>query len=162
MINLREIKIEDTAFIVEQLNKLDVIEYLTSRIPYPYIEKDAYEWIAGLNENNIIWAVEFNGVMAGIIGVNQGEFEYKYNGEIGYWLSQEVWGKGLATKAIQEMTNYIFNQTEMLRLSANVFSPNKASMIALEKNGYELEAIHKKSAHKHDKFFNMHLYVKRK
>jgi len=157
---LRELKSEDNRALVKHLNNKQVIKYLTSRIPYPYTDKDATWWIEIGSQEDITRAIEVDGELAGIIGITQGENQHSRCAEIGYWLGEEYWGKGYATQAITELTNFIFVSTEIVRIFAPVFEPNKASMRALEKSGYQLEGILKKRVFKDGVFYNEHIFAK--
>ena len=56
--------------------------------------------------------------------------------EIGYWLGEAVWGKGIATAAVQALTYYGFKTFGLTRIFAVPFANNPASMRMLEKAGY--------------------------
>ena len=77
-----------------------------------------------------------------------------------YWLAEHHWGKGIASEATSKMTDYVFAETEIVRIAALVYSPNTASMKVLEKCGYRLEAIRQKAGFKHGVFLDEHAFVK--
>ncbi|MHC4856890.1 MAG: GNAT family N-acetyltransferase, partial [Planctomycetota bacterium] len=83
-----------------------------------------------------------------------------YSAEIGYWIAEDHWGRGIGTEAVTKMTVYVFSEMKTVKLSAPVYSPNKASMRVLEKCGYTLEAIHRKAIFKNDEFLDEHVFVK--
>jgi RimJ/RimL family protein N-acetyltransferase len=142
------------------LNNKNVTKFLTSRIPQPYSINDADWWVNVGSKEGITKAVEVNGKYVGTIGVTAGQFERNRSAEIGYWLEEHSWGKGIATEALMKMTEYIFTKTNIVRLYAPVFSPNKASMRVLEKCSYQLEGILKKSIIKNGTFVDEYLYAK--
>ncbi|WP_165872220.1 GNAT family N-acetyltransferase [Tenacibaculum sp. M341] len=76
------------------------------------------------------------------------------NAEIGYFISKKFWGKGLATKAVKKMTEYAFENFDIVRIVAGVFDFNKSSMKVLEKNGYYLEFIRKNAVIKNGKIID--------
>ena len=161
MIKLRDFLNSDSDSIALHANNFNVSQYMASRMPYPYTKDDAMWWIeTGSKADGLNRAIDLNGECIGVIGVRFGEQEHQFSAEIGYWLAEIFWGKGLATEAVKTMTDYIFSETEIVRLSAPVFSPNIASMKVLEKCGYSLEAIHRNAAFKHDAFMDEHLFVK--
>lgn len=161
MIELREFSKNDIDSIAGHANNFNVSRYLTSRMPYPYTTKDAEWWIeTGSKEFGLNRAIDLDGECIGVIGVFFGKLEYQYSAEIGYWIGEQFWGKGIATEALSKMTNDVFSDTEIIRLTAPVFSPNKASMRVLEKCGYNQEAVHCKAVFKHGEFFDEHIYVK--
>jgi RimJ/RimL family protein N-acetyltransferase len=121
---------------------------------------DAKKWLdmAGENTQDVILALEVKGEAAGGIGLHTLKDVYRYNGEIGYWLSQEHWGKGIMSEAVGAMVEYAFTRTRLLRLFACIFENNPASMRVLEKNGFRPEAIHRKAVMKEGKLMDEHLY----
>lgn len=160
MINLREYRDSDIPLLVEYLNNPRVTQYLTSSIPEPYTEADATWWVSEGSKSSIVKAIECDGVFVGTIGVQPGSFERAHTGEIGYWLGEVHWGKGLATQAISTMTNTIFETTDIIRLFAPVFAPNEASQRVLVKCGYHREAVQEKASFKHGVFYDSHVYVR--
>ena len=113
----------------------------------------------GSKEQGLNFAIDFEGTCIGVIGVRFGENEYQYSAEIGYWIAEEHWGKGIGTEAVAKMTDHVFSQGKIIRLSASVRSPNKASMRILEKNKYILESVQKKAVYKNNEFMDEHIYV---
>ncbi|WLD57220.1 GNAT family N-acetyltransferase [Salinispirillum sp. LH 10-3-1] len=160
MINLREYRDSDIPLFVEYLSNPRVTRYLTSSIPESYSEADARWWVNEGSKDSIVKAIEYDGVFVGTIGVKPGSFERAHCGEIGYWLGEAHWGKGIATQAISAMTDTMFQTTKMVRLFAPVFAPNEASKRVLVKSGYHEEAVQEKACFKHGVFYNSHIYVK--
>jgi len=157
---LRDLKQQDVELLVVFLNNSKVTKYLTSRIPQPYSCQDAECWVNTGSKEGITKAIDIDGKLAGIIGVSIGEYENSRSAEIGYWLAEQYWGKGIATKVLTQMTNDIFSNTEIVRLFAPVFSPNIASMHVLKKCGYLQQGIFKKALFKNDEYFDGHLFEK--
>ena len=157
---LREFEVGDSEALVDLLGNPNVSRFLSSRIPYPYTDQDAAWWISTGSSHGYIRAIVDNDLLLGCIGVETGEFEESRSGEIGYWLGEAHWGKGVATKAVGLVTQHIFEHTELIRLVAPVFSPNLASMRVLEKCGYKLEGVAEKSCYKDGQFYDKHIYAK--
>jgi ribosomal-protein-alanine N-acetyltransferase len=161
MIELRDFTENDIDSIARHANNINVSLYMTASMPYPYTVKDAKWWIeTGCTELGWYRAIDLDGECIGVVGVHFGKFELQYSAEIGYWLSETFWGQGIATEAVAKMTDLVFSDTEITRVSAPVYSPNKASMRVLEKCGYSLEAIHKKSVFKDEEFMDEHIFVR--
>jgi len=160
VVELRDFKKDDNSLLVQHLNNERVIQYLTSRIPYPFTVEDATWWIDIGSKEGITKAIEVRGKLVGVIGVSFGENQHSRCAEIGYWLGEEYWGQGIATNSVLQMTQYVFSNTEVVRLFAPVFDPNKASMNVLEKCGYKLEGILEKRVYKNGEFFDEFLYAK--
>lgn len=160
MLTLRHYTDADIPLIIEHLNNPNVTRYLTSSIPQPYTESDAVWFINEATKGAIIRAVEVDGAFIGTVGVKPGQFENCRSAEIGYWLGEPYWGRGHATQVITQMTDMIFETTDIIRMTAPVHSPNEGSKRALLKSGYRLESVQEKACFKHDHFYDKYLFVK--
>jgi RimJ/RimL family protein N-acetyltransferase len=85
---------------------------------------------------------------------------YRLGAEIGYWIGEPYWGQGIATKAVELVTEYGFNRLGLERIYSGVFDFNKASQKVLEKSGFTLEGIFKKSVIKNGRIINEYRYAK--
>jgi RimJ/RimL family protein N-acetyltransferase len=158
-INLRQFYSSDGNLLVRYLDNTSVTPYLTSAIPQPYTQADAKWWVETGSKEGIVRAIEYNGVLAGSIGAKPGIFERSRSAEVGYWLAEPYWGKGIATAALTALSQLIFDTTDIVRLFATVFPQNIASIKVLEKVGYEYEGLLKKSAYKNGVYFETYLYA---
>lgn len=151
----------DANALVKHANNPRVAAQLRDGFPYPYTLGDAKSWLstAANNTQDVILAIEVQGEAAGGIGLHGMKDVYKYNCEIGYWLSERHWGKGIVTSAIGKMVKYAFEKSLWLRIFACIFENNPASMRVLEKNGFSLEAIHRKAVMKGGTLMDEHLYA---
>jgi ribosomal-protein-alanine N-acetyltransferase len=161
-ITLRDYQQADITTIHQLLNNFAVSRFLSSRIPFPYSYDDAVWWVNTGSQQEITRVIEFNQQLAGIVGVIPGRYENRRCGEIGYWLGQPFWGKGLATLAVRDMTMLIFSQTDIVRLFAPIYGPNKASMRVAEKSGYHLEGIAEQAIFKDGQFYDEFIYARLK
>ena len=152
---------DDATVLVKHANNPRVASNLRDGFPYPYTLKDAQNWLkmVGDNREDVILAIEVNGEAAGGIGLHGLKDVYRYNGEIGYWLSERHWGKGIMSDAVAAMVHFAFTQTSWLRLFACIFENNPSSMRVLEKNGFKPEAIHRKAVMKDGLLMDEHLYA---
>ncbi len=160
MVVLRDFKQDDIEYLVKFLNNNNVTKYLTSRIADPYTIQDAEWWVNTGSKIGIVKAIEVENSLAGCISAIPCDYENNRSAEIGYWLEENYWGKGIATESVQKMTNYVFTNTSIVRLFAPVFSPNKKSMNVLEKCGYIKEGILKKAIFKNGEYIDEHLFAK--
>ncbi|RKF18045.1 N-acetyltransferase [Alginatibacterium sediminis] len=158
MISLREFQLEDAPHLLRILNTPSVVKYLSSKIPYPYTEQDAQWWIVTGSKQGIVKAITVNGLFVGCIAASRGEFEHRRSAEVGYWISDDYWRQGIASQAMKDLSDLVFETSDIVRLFASVFSPNKGSMAVLAKCGFELESIQKMAIFKHDRFYNEHIY----
>lgn len=102
----------------------------------------------------------YNNNLCGEIGVWLKEDVYRLNADIGYFVGELYWGNGIATRAIEQMCNYVFKTFDVVRIVASVFEYNKPSMRVLEKNGFILETIQKRGVVKNDKVIDNYIWVK--
>lgn len=151
----------DAPALVKHANNPRVAANLRDGFPYPYTPGAAKRWLemVGNNREDVILAIEIHGEAAGGIGLHGMKDVYRYNGEIGYWLSEAYWGKGIMTEAVGVLVNYAFEQTHWLRLFACIYENNPSSMRVLKKNGFKPEAIHRKAIMKEGKFMDEHLFA---
>jgi RimJ/RimL family protein N-acetyltransferase len=130
-----------------------IADNLRDIFPFPYSLKDAHDWLnIILLENNPprFFAIIIDKQLVGSIGIVTKTDIYKKNFEIGFFLSENYWGKGIATKAIKAATSYAFRDFEIVRIYAEVFSDNTGSQRALVKAGFKLEATLKNNIIKND------------
>ncbi|MGC3978384.1 MAG: GNAT family protein [Paludibacteraceae bacterium] len=161
---LRDWKLSDSQNIVEHANNYNVAKWLTNQFPYPYTENDAKVYIEAVAKDNTskVFAIEVDGEAVGSIGIFQQADIHEKNAEIGYWLSEKYWGKGIMTKAIREIVDYGFNTFDIVRIYARPFSTNKGSQRVLEKAGFALEARLKNALYKNGEYMDELIYSKLK
>lgn len=144
---IRSFKSDDKNRLIELANNSRVSAYLLDAFPFPYTEQDAESWLEiaiGHNPQTLLVITE-NDRLIGGTGFYPKNDVYHLSAEIGYWLGETYWGKGIASKTVHTLVNYIFMNTHLLRLYAGVFSNNPASARVLEKNGFVREGYFRKS-----------------
>ena len=159
---LRRLRKEDASRIAELVNNKNIWDNLRDFIPYPYSDDDADFFInLTLNEevHQTFGILNDQKELCGVISVLVQADVYSKSAEIGFWIGEPHWGKGLATKAIKEITKYGFQELKLERIYAGVFESNKGSMKALEKNGYHKEAIFKNAIIKNGKICDEHRFA---
>lgn len=160
---IRPWKNTDAEPLVQLANNKKIWNNLRDYFPHPYTAKDARAWLDFNNglTSPLHFVIEVNGQFAGGIGMLPKTDVYKCNMEIGYWLGEPFWGKGIATKAIALICDLIAKEYPHInRIYAEVFENNKASMRALEKNGFVLESVRKKAVFKNNVLLDDHVWVK--
>lgn len=160
MLRLRDFKSDDHTLLVNYLNNPDVKRFLSPKIPTPYTLDDAHWWTEEGSKAGFTRAIEVDGQLVGCIGALPGEFEYAKSAEIGYWLAQPYWGKGLIVQALALLIKEVQLNTDIVRLHAVVFAGNTQSTKVLEKVGFEHEGLLKKAIYKDTEFYNALLYGK--
>ena len=138
----------DAASLVEHANNLNVARHLRDRFPHPYTPKDARSFlkhaVAADDPTNL--AIDVGGAAVGAIGYVPGRDVERFSAEIGYWLGESFWGRGIVTEAVQLVTAHAFTQMKFLRLFAVPFADNAGSIRVLEKAAYEREGLLRSSA----------------
>jgi RimJ/RimL family protein N-acetyltransferase len=147
---LREWKPADEKSLVKHANNRRIWRNLRDSFPHPYTLADAREWIEIANPVGPItnFAIVVDGAAVGGIGLMLKDDVFRRTAEIGYWLGEEFWGRGIVTEAVCAVTDYAFATFDLCRVYAGVFEWNAASMRVLEKAGYEFECRMKKSVTK--------------
>lgn len=154
----------DEASLAAYANNHKIWVNVRDRFPHPYTLKDAELWIRIADANNamINLAIETEGLAAGGIGIVFKEDVYHRTAEIGYWLGEPYWNRGIATRAVKIMSDYIFDspQFDICRIYAGIFEYNIASGRVLEKAGFHLEARLRKSVTKNGNTVDELIYAK--
>ena len=135
---------------------------LTDRFPNPYAKKDAKVWIKGVTRQIPCahFAIEADGRLAGGIGIMPQADLRKGTAELGYWLGEPFWGRGLMTGAVGVFAGFALKEFKLRRLYALVLDWNPASMRVLEKSGFRLEGRLSHSALKDGVVVDELLYAK--
>jgi len=130
--------------------------------PSPYTLPDAELFIGfcGREKPVCTFAVVADHAFCGVAGLIEGQDVNRISAEIGYWIGEPFWGKGIATKAIELLTEYGFNTLGYHRIYAAIFEYNTASMRVLVKNGYYPEGIFKESVIKNGVIYDDHRFAK--
>jgi [ribosomal protein S5]-alanine N-acetyltransferase len=158
---LRPWAVSDKAALVRYANNWNVARSLRDLFPFPYTEADADRWLAraaGSAAAPGIYAIEVGGEAAGCVAVERQADVERLSAEIGYWLGEPFWGRGIMTEAVARLTALALAESDIVRLFAPVFAWNAASMRVLEKNGYAREAVLRRSGFKDGKIFDRVIY----
>lgn len=131
----------DLASLVKYANNWNVSKNPTDKFPFPYTEGDGKIFIDfASKEVGRIFAIEVDGEAAGGIGIHPQDDIHRRNAELGYWLAEPFWGKGIVSRAIAQVIAIAFTSLPVDRIFARPFGTNKASQRVLEKNKFRLEA----------------------
>ena len=161
---LRPWKIEDLDSLVKFANNQKIAKNMTDRFPHPYFKENGKIFIeSAMNDFPFnILAIDIAGEAAGSIGLHmQSDIQCK-NAELGYWLAEPYWGKGIITRAVKQMVEYGFKTWEINRIFARPFGTNTGSQKVLEKGGFKLEARFEKTFFKNGEYFDEMIYAVRR
>lgn len=161
---LRPYKKGDETAIYKNINNKKIIDNLAV-VPYPYTLKDARGWIKKALKRqtakvvtDFVLAIVIDGEVVGAVGLHR--IAKNHKAEIGYWLAEHHWGKGIMTEAVKLMDKTGRKKFGLKRIYAGVFITNTGSKRVLEKCGFELEGIQKKEVKKGKKYIDTFLFAK--
>lgn len=160
---LREWRIPDAERLSALLNNPRIHDNLRDGLPYPYTVADGEEFIRAMlaaePDTQYAWAVCVDGEVVGSIGAFRQENIHRLTAEMGYYVNEAFWGRGVATEAVKLACSYIFGHTDIIRIYAEPFADNAASCCVLEKAGFTLEGVMRNNAVKNGIVRDMKLYA---
>ena len=158
---LREWRLSDKESLAEHADNIGIWNCVRDYFPYPYTIKDGEEFITmvmGKPKPAVDLAIEIEGRAVGGVGIVLQQDVERVGAEIGYWLGERYWNRGVMTDVIKKMVEYSFANFHIQKLYATIFDFNIASQRVLEKAGFEKEAVLKQAAIKNDKIIDLHYY----
>ena len=160
---IRQWRISDRERLAQMLNNPKVQDNLRDGLPYPYTPADGEEYIRAMlsadEADTFAFAITVDDLVVGSIGVFRQENIHSRTAELGYYIGEPYWGKGYATSAVKQVCQYVFNNTDILRIFAEPFACNAASCRVLEKAGFQYEGTLRSNAVKKGKVLDMKLYA---
>ncbi len=159
---IRDLTTTDASAIARHADNPRIADVLRDLFPSPYALSDAEEFIAKtLGADPVTaFAIATDKEAFGVIGFIPGQDVYRHSAEVGYWIGEEYWGRGIMTEAIEIFTAHLFEYFDFNRLSAGVFSSNPASARVLEKAGFTRVATLRAHVTKNGKVLDEILYSK--
>lgn len=157
---LRPVTPADAAAIATLGNNAKIAGNMRDVFPHPYLLDNAVAFVNNVKDinPNRVFAITVDGEYAGTCGVFPKDDVYRMNAEIGYWLGEPFWGKGIATQAVKLLVDYSFKNFELNRLYASVFAPNTASQKVLLKAGFTYEGTQRQSVYKNGQYLDELFY----
>lgn len=145
---LRSFKKGDEKSLKKNINNRKISRN-TLAVPYPYTFKNAVDWVSRnlkeikkKNPGMLNFVIEIEGEVAGSVGFHDIN---DFKAELGYWLAEKYWGRGIMTEAVKMVTKFAFGKLGLTRIYARVPSFNRGSMRVLEKAGYKFEGVLRKN-----------------
>lgn len=161
---LRKWKLSDAGDLSAALNNQKILNNLRDGLPYPYTQKDAEDYInfilSSAPQDTFAYAIEVGGRAVGSIGAFRQGNIHRRTAELGYYLAEEYWGRGIMTEAVTQLCDKLFAETDILRIFAEPFAHNIGSRRVLEKAGFQLEGILKNNAVKNGRVLDMAMYAR--
>ena len=160
---IRKWKLEDKTELAENLNNMNVLNNLRDGLPYPYTAEDAEGLIKAMlaadKDKTFAFAIVADHKVIGSIGVFRCENIHYRTGELGYYIGETYWGRGYMTSAVNQICQYVFANTDMIRIFAEPFAHNIASCRVLEKAGFHFEGTLRSNAVKNGNILDMKMYA---
>jgi [ribosomal protein S5]-alanine N-acetyltransferase len=151
----------DKPALIRHANNRNVSRALFDRFPFPYTEESAERWLAIATSEgpDIHRAITFDGEAIGGISAMRGSENARYCAEIGYWIGEAHWGRGVMTATVIAFCNALFEHTELERIEAGAFITNPASHRVLEKAGFAREGVLRRKFFKDGEFVDDAVYA---
>lgn len=158
---LRPWRSGDEESLVRHADNRKVWRNLRDQFPHPYTRAHAEAWLRQVSTETrtLNFAMVVEGSAAGGIGLRLGRDVHRRSAEIGFWLGEAYWGRGIITEAVRAVTDHGFQSLDLCRIQAAVFEWNPASMRVLEKAGYTCEGRLKRSVIKDGQTIDAFLYA---
>jgi len=151
----------DAESLQRNANNRAVSIQLRDRFPFPYGIEQARTFLGWITKQSspTVWAIEVDREAVGGIGIELHSDVERVSAEIGYWLGQNYWNRGIASEALKAVTVEVFKQFEITRLYAVPFADHAASVRVLEKAGYIREGYLRQSAIKNGEIRDQLLFA---
>ncbi|MCF8371232.1 MAG: GNAT family N-acetyltransferase [Bacteroidales bacterium] len=149
-ITLRLLQPADAGRLAELANNEKVSRNLRDGFPHPYTKQNAIDFIEMCLSGKLqtVFAIEYISEYVGNISIHQEKDVYRKSAEIGYFIGEPYWNKGIATQAVQLICEWAFANLDIVRIHTGVFEFNPASCRVLEKCGFKKEGVFEKSVFK--------------
>lgn len=159
---IRKWELSDATDLATVLSNRKIQDNLRDGLPYPYLEKDGIDFISSMlsanEDETFAFAITLDDKVIGSIGVFRQQNIHRQTAELGYYIGEEYWGKGITTDAVKQICEYVFKHSDILRIYAEPFAYNTASCRVLEKSGFQYEGTLRNNAVKNGKVIDMKMY----
>lgn len=159
---IRKWKLSDAEDLAIALSNRKVQDNLRDGLPYPYTEQDGKDYISDMlsanEDDTFAFAVTADNKVVGSIGVFRQENIHRQTAELGYYVAEEYWSRGIMTEAVKQICEYVFSKSDILRIYAEPFAYNIASCRVLEKAGFQYEGTLRSNAVKNGEVIDMKMY----
>ena len=162
--HLRPWALSDLDSLVRHANNPDIAKFMMDGFPHPYTEDNGKAFIAFATKDDPIhiFAIDVNDEAVGGIGIHPQADVQRKNAELGYWLAEPFWGKGIITNAIKQLVEFGFKTYDINRIFARPYGTNIGSQKVLEKAGFVLEGRFEKTIFKNGEFLDELVYAVRR
>lgn len=161
-LRVRDWRRDDLDALLRYANNPKIAANLRDQFPHPYTRRDGIDYLNYVRTMDVpmSFAMEYGGEAVGGIGFKLGLDIARLSIEMGYWLAEPFWGRGLTTRAVTSSSDWAFDNYKVVRIFATAFVHNLASIRVLEKSGFQREGILRRSAIKNGVILDQIMYSK--
>jgi RimJ/RimL family protein N-acetyltransferase len=158
---VRDLNAADADSMARYGNNRKVWLQLRDRFPHPYRRENAEFFLQRVAQQSptTVWCIDVAGEAAGTIGIVPGTDVERIGAEIGYWLGEPFWGRGIMTEVVRAVTLACLEQFQLVRVFAVPYATNAASCRVLEKAGFVCEGRLRRSALKDGQLLDQFIYA---
>ena len=165
-IQIRKWRLTDAKDLATALSNKKILDNLRDGLPYPYTEQDGRDFISAMlsanEDETFAFAVTVDEKAIGSIGAFRQGNIHRQTAELGYYIAEEYWGKGIMAEAVKQLCDHVFAHTDIIRIFAEPFARNSASCRVLEKAGFQYEGTLRSNAVKNGNILDMKMYARLK
>lgn len=159
---IRPWRADDSAALVKYANNRKVWLNLRDAFPHPYTKDSAAAFleVAGRQNPTTFFAITTEHEAIGGIGISPNSDVHRLTAEMGYWLAEPYWGKGIMTETVTRFVEFVFERFPLVRVYAEPYADNRASCRVLEKAGFTVEGRLRRSVVKDGRILDQLLYAR--
>lgn len=160
---LKEISLSSAEIIFQSIENSR--KYLAQWLPFAERTTNVNDTINFINyllfspegKKEKVFEIWHKGFFAGLIGMKDINEQYKKL-ELGYWLDEQMQGKGLIRKSCNALLEFIFYEMKMNRIMIKVAVGNNKSAAIPKELGFSFEGIEREGESLHGRFVNLEVY----
>jgi RimJ/RimL family protein N-acetyltransferase len=159
---IRPWRLDDAESLTKNANNRKVWLALRDLFPHPYTIQDAHEFLRRTisDQPTTLFCIDVDSKAIGGIGIRVKHDVHRHTAELGYWLGEKFWGRGIMSEAVEAFGDFCFTNFPLRRIYAEPFANNPASARVLEKAGFVFEGRLKNNIIKNGKLLDSLLYAK--
>ena len=157
---LRPWELSDDSSLASHANNRNIWIHQLDGFPHPFTLEHAQGWLERVQGETPphSLAVEVDGQAVGTVGLHFQKDVYRRSAEVGYWIGEPYWGRGIMTEALHTFVEYSFGTFDLCRIFARIFAWNPASARVARKVGFRLEGRLRKAVTKAERTTDLLLF----
>ena len=162
-IELETLKLSMTDVIYETINRDR--EYLSQWLPFVYYTQSASDTESFVKsvvhqqgqKRDEVYSIWYRREFAGLIGFKETDWINRKT-ELGYWLAQNMQGKGIITLCMEKLIRFAFQKLNMNRIQVKVALGNSKSAAIPQKLGFQYEGVEREGERHQNKYFDLEIF----